>query len=75
MSSDSLGLAPYEEDSSDEEALTDGHLTREKEPEIPAIPLQEDLQTDEQEQLSEPSMVTCFHILTCFLLLSGRTLA
>ncbi|TKS81228.1 hypothetical protein D9C73_015333 [Collichthys lucidus] len=57
MSSDSLDLAPYEEDSSDGEALTDGHLTREEEPGIPAIPHQEDLQTDEQEQLSEPSMV------------------
>ncbi|KAG8002121.1 hypothetical protein GBF38_012482, partial [Nibea albiflora] len=61
MSSDSLGLASYEEDSSEEEALSGGHLTRERtgeeEPGIPAMPHQEDLQTDEQEQLSEPSVV------------------
>ncbi|XP_032365349.1 mucin-12 isoform X2 [Etheostoma spectabile] len=73
MSSDSLGLAPHEEDSSDEEAQMHGRFTggrsREEEQGNPAISHTEDpfvpadayrekdLQTDEQEQLSEPSMV------------------
>ncbi|XP_039648116.1 zinc finger B-box domain-containing protein 1 isoform X2 [Perca fluviatilis] len=73
MSSDSLGLAPHEEDSSDEEAQMHGCFTggrsREEEQGNPAISHTEDpfvpadadrekdLQTDEQEQLSEPSMV------------------
>ncbi|TDH15043.1 hypothetical protein EPR50_G00027180 [Perca flavescens] len=72
MSSDSLGLAPHEEDSSDEEAQMHGCFTggrsREEEQGNPAISHTEDpfvpadadrekdLQTDEQEQLSEPSM-------------------
>lgn len=79
MSTDSLGLASYEEDSSDEEAQMHGRLTRGRsrdEQGNPAISHSEDpfvpaerekhLQGDEQEQLSEPSMVTCFHIPTCF---------
>ncbi|XP_059186406.1 uncharacterized protein zbbx [Centropristis striata] len=73
MSSDSLGLAPHEEDSSDEEEQMHRRLTRgrsrEEEQENPAISHPEDafvpadadrgkdLQTDEQEQLSEPSRV------------------
>ncbi|XP_078102602.1 uncharacterized protein zbbx isoform X1 [Sander vitreus] len=73
MSSDSLGLAPHEEDSSDEEAQVHGRFTggrsREEEQGNPAISHTEDpfvpadadrendSQTDEQEQLSEPSMV------------------
>ncbi|XP_051252805.1 uncharacterized protein zbbx isoform X3 [Dicentrarchus labrax] len=72
MSSDSLGLAPDEEDSSDEEAEMCGCLTRgrsgEEEQRNTAIPHLEEsfvptnaerkkaLQMDEQEQLSEPSM-------------------
>lgn len=91
MSSDSLGLAPHEEDSSDEEAQMHGRLTRgrsrEDEQGNPAISHREDsfvppdaerekdLQTDEQEQLSEPSKVTCFHIPTWLLLLRGRIIA
>uniref|UniRef100_UPI0037E8D1FC uncharacterized protein zbbx n=1 Tax=Semicossyphus pulcher TaxID=241346 RepID=UPI0037E8D1FC len=69
MSSDSLGLASHEEDSSDEEAQILTHLmrgrSREEERGNPAISHPEDslvaaekqLQTDEQEQLSDPSMV------------------
>lgn len=91
MSSDSLGLVPHEEDSSDEEAQMQGRLTRGSSREeqqgnpaishledcfVPAdVEREKDLQTDEQEQLSEPSMVTCFHIPTCFWLLGGRTLS
>ncbi|XP_056297360.1 uncharacterized protein zbbx isoform X3 [Pseudoliparis swirei] len=69
MSTDSLGLASYEEDSSDEEAQMHGRLTRGRsrdEQGNPAISHSEDpfvpaerekhLQGDEQEQLSEPSM-------------------
>lgn len=85
MSSDSLGLTPYEEESSDEEAQMQGWLTRgrsrEDEQVNPALSHQEDyfvpadtegendLQTDEKEQLSEASMVTCLHIPPCFLCL------
>lgn len=84
MSGDSLDLVPHEEDSSDEEAQVHGRSTRgrsrEEEQDNPAmshledsfVPAdaerEKDLQTDEQEQLSEPSMVTCF------LLLGERTL-
>ncbi|XP_047449313.1 uncharacterized protein zbbx isoform X2 [Mugil cephalus] len=72
MSSDSLGLAPHEGDSSDEEAQTYGRLTRgrsREEKDNPAISHlrdcfvraeaeeEKDLQTDTPEQLSEPSMV------------------
>ncbi|XP_069543862.1 mucin-17 [Brachyistius frenatus] len=72
MSSDSLGLAPHEDDSSDEEAQMQGRLTRERsreEQKNPAIAHQEDsfvpaeaetekdLQTDKPEQLSKPSTV------------------
>ncbi|XP_034723397.1 uncharacterized protein zbbx isoform X2 [Etheostoma cragini] len=73
MSSDSLGLGPHEEDSSDEEAQMHGRFTggRSSEEEQgnpatshtedPFVPAdadgEKDLQTDEQEQLSEPSMV------------------
>lgn len=80
MSSDSLGLAPHEEGSSDEEAQLNRRLTRgrsrEEEQRNSAIShlegsfvptdakREKDLQTDEPEQLSEPSMVTCFHIPT-----------
>ncbi|XP_068440125.1 serine-rich adhesin for platelets isoform X2 [Clinocottus analis] len=72
MSADSLGLALYEEESSDEEAQMHGGLTRgrsrdkqgnpaiyhSEDPFVPAEAKGEKhLQTDEQEQLSEPSMV------------------
>ncbi|XP_068571655.1 uncharacterized protein zbbx [Cebidichthys violaceus] len=72
MSTDSLGLAPHEEDSSDEEAQLHGRLTRggsRDEQGNPAIPHSEDpfvpadaerekdLQTHEEEQLSNPSMM------------------
>ncbi|KAM6932152.1 uncharacterized protein zbbx [Lycodopsis pacificus] len=72
MSTDSLGLAPHEEDSSDEEAELHGRLARggsRDEQGNPAIPHSEDpfvpadaerekdLQTHEEEQLSNPSMV------------------
>ncbi|XP_054458912.1 uncharacterized protein zbbx [Anoplopoma fimbria] len=69
MSIDSLGLAPDEEDSSDEEAEMHGRLTQgraREEQGNPAISHSEDpadaerekdLETDEKEQLSEPSMV------------------
>ncbi|XP_031716887.1 melanoma-associated antigen C1 [Anarrhichthys ocellatus] len=72
MSTDSLGLAPHEEDSSDEEAQLHGLLARggsRDEQGNPAIPHSEDpfvpadaerekdLQTHEEEQLSNPSMV------------------
>lgn len=88
MSSDSLDLAPHEEDSSDEEAQMHGLLTRGRSREevkgnsaishledsfVPADAEREnDLHTDEQEQLSEPSKVTCFHIPTCVLFLGRR---
>lgn len=77
MSSDSLGLGPHEENSSDQEAQVHWRLTRgrsnEEEQGNPAITDQEDsfvpadaerennFQIDEEEQLSEPIMVTCFH--------------
>ncbi|XP_076591382.1 uncharacterized protein zbbx [Chaetodon auriga] len=73
MSSDSLGLLPREDDSSDEEAQMHGRLTRGSSGEeqqgnpaishlqdcfVPAdVEREKDLQTDEQEQLSEPSTV------------------
>ncbi|XP_070827240.1 uncharacterized protein [Chaetodon trifascialis] len=73
MSSDSLGLLPREDDSSDEEAQMHGCLTRGRSTEeqqgnpaishledcfVPAdVEREKDLQTDEQEQLSEPSTV------------------
>ncbi|XP_056229213.1 mucin-2 isoform X1 [Seriola aureovittata] len=73
MSSDSLGLAPHEEDSSDEEAQMHGCLTRGKSRDeeqgnsaishlgdsfVPTDAEREKyLRTDEPEQLSEPSMV------------------
>ncbi|CAJ1065726.1 zinc finger B-box domain-containing protein 1 isoform X1 [Xyrichtys novacula] len=70
ISSDSLGLTPHEEESSDEEAHIHRHLMRgrcrEKEQRNPGIshpddPLvdaeKEEFQTNEQEQLSEPTMV------------------
>ncbi|KAL7400444.1 hypothetical protein ABVT39_012366 [Epinephelus coioides] len=72
MSIDSLGLDPHDEDSSDEEAQMHGRLTRGRyreeqgnpatsHTEDPVVPADadrgEDLQTDEQEQLSAPSMV------------------
>lgn len=85
MSSDSLGLTPHEEDSTDEEAQMHGRLTRgrsrEEQQENSAIshlgdsfvPTEAErekyLWTDEPEQLSKPSMVTCFHIHTLSLLL------
>lgn len=79
MSCDSL--APYEEDSSDEEAKMHRSLTRGRSSKEAhrnrATPAkrEKDLQTDEEEQLSEAFMVTCFHSPTCFLLLGGKTLA
>ncbi|XP_038549941.1 uncharacterized protein zbbx isoform X2 [Micropterus salmoides] len=73
MSSDSLGLGPHEENSSDQEAQVHWRLTRgrsnEEEQGNPAITDQEDsfvpadaerennFQIDEEEQLSEPIMV------------------
>lgn len=90
MSSDSLGLAPYEEDSSDEEPKMHGCLERGKssnedqgnsaishleDPFLPAdVERENDLQTDEPEHLSEPFMVTCFHIPTSFSLSEEGTL-
>lgn len=73
MSTDSLAPAPPGEDSSDEEAQRRGRFTggRSREERSAAISHVDDcfvpgdagqgndLQTDEQEQLSEPSMVTC----------------
>lgn len=77
MSSDSLGLDPHEEESSDEEVQMHRRLTRgrtregkegnpatshSEDPFVPEDPHRgKDLQTDEQEQLSEASVVTCFH--------------
>lgn len=74
MSSDSLGLTPHEESSSDEEAQMHGWLTRgrsrEEVQETSAISYRGDsfvptdaegekyLWDDEPEQLPEPSMVT-----------------
>lgn len=85
MSSDSLGPALHEEGSSDEEARMHGHFargrTREEEQGNSAISHlrdsfvptdaegERDLWTDEPEQLSETSMVTCFYIPTYFLVL------
>ncbi|XP_062275895.1 zinc finger B-box domain-containing protein 1 [Scomber scombrus] len=73
MSTDSLGLIPHEEDSSDEEPKMHGCLARGRsreedqgnsatshleDPFVPAEAEKEnDVQTDEPEQLSEPSMV------------------
>lgn len=77
MSSDSLGLAPYEEDSSDEDTKMHRSLTRGRSSKealrnhATRAERQKDLQTDE---LSEPFMVTCFHSPTCFSLLEGKTL-
>ncbi|XP_073351205.1 uncharacterized protein zbbx [Pagrus major] len=58
MSSDSLGVASHEEDSSDEGRSTRGR-SREEEQENPAIRAEgeKDFQSDEKEQLSEPVMV------------------
>ncbi|XP_060902240.1 uncharacterized protein LOC132980246 isoform X1 [Labrus mixtus] len=71
MSSDSLGLAPHEDDSSDEDTQMHGRLMREETREeergylaisypddsLVAAEREKELQTDEQEQLSEPAMV------------------
>nr|XP_046244595.1 zinc finger B-box domain-containing protein 1 isoform X2 [Scatophagus argus] len=63
MSSDSLGLAPHEEDSSDEEAQMHRHSTRERSREEQQgnqfihAGREKAMQTDEKEQLSEPSTV------------------
>lgn len=71
MSSDSLGLAPYEEDSSDEDTKMHRSLTRGRSSEealrnhATRAEREKDLQTDEQEQLSEPLTVTCFYSPTC----------
>ncbi|XP_042270386.1 uncharacterized protein zbbx isoform X2 [Thunnus maccoyii] len=77
LSSDSLGLAPHEEDSSDDEPKMHGCLARGssrqedqgnsaishlEDPFVPADAEREnELQTDEPEQLSEPSMVMHRH--------------
>ena len=74
MSSDSLGVASHEEDSSDEGRSTRGR-PRDEEPENSDIHAEgkKDFQSDEKEQLSEPLMVKCY-ILSCFLLLGGKSL-
>ncbi|KAJ4935723.1 hypothetical protein JOQ06_017251, partial [Pogonophryne albipinna] len=77
MSSDSLGLDPHEEESSDEEVQMHRRLTRgrtregkegnpamshSEDPFVPEDPHRgKDLQTDEQEQLSEASVVNHNH--------------
>lgn len=87
ISSDCLDLAPHEEDSSDEEPQMHRHITRGRsrgeeqgnpaishlrDSFVPAdVEREEDFQTDESEQLSDPSMVRCFHIRCCFLQLGG----
>ncbi|XP_044059693.1 uncharacterized protein zbbx isoform X2 [Siniperca chuatsi] len=63
MSSDSLDLVPHEEESSDQEAQVHGCLTSptKSHQEDSFVPVdaerEKDVQTDEQEQLSEPTMV------------------
>lgn len=82
MSSDSLSLAPHEDNSSSEEAQMQECLTRtkstEKEDRAAASRLEgffvlaeadteTDLHTDKQEQQTEPLLVTHFHISIFFL--------
>lgn len=83
ISSDSLGLAPHEGDSSEKQAQMHRHTTRGRsrgeeqgnpatsylgDSFVPADTEREEvLLTDEPEQLSEPSMVTCFQFLCCLL--------
>lgn len=89
MSSDSLDLEALEEDSSDEEPEMNGCWARGRsskdqgnsaishleDPFVPANAEREnDLQTDDPEQLSGPFKVTCFHIPTSFSLYGGGTL-
>ena len=90
MSTDSLGLIPHEEDSSGEEPKMYGCLARGESREEdqgnsarshledPFVPVEaereNDVQTDEPEQLSEPSMVTCFCTPTSFSLSEGGDL-
>lgn len=87
ISSDSLGLDPHEGDSSDEQAQMHKHTTGGKsrgeeqgnpatshlgDSFVPADAIREDVfLSDEPEQLSESSMVTCFHVLSCFLWFGG----
>lgn len=90
ISSDSLGLDPHEGDSSDEQAQMHKHATRGRsrgeeqgnpatshleDSFVPADAEREEIfLSDEPEQLSEPSMVTRFHILSCFLWFGGGDL-
>lgn len=82
ISCDSLGLSPHEEDSSDEDAQMHSRITGERSRDeeqgnpatshlgdsfVPVDAEQEDLLTDEPEQLSETSMVTFSHVPTCLL--------
>lgn len=79
MSSDSLGLDPLEEDTSDEDSQMQGRLmrgsSREENPAISHledsfVPAEtettKDLQTDKSEELPELSMVTYYCIPSCF---------
>ncbi len=91
MSSDSLGFAAHDKESSDEEAQIQGHLpagrSKEEEQVHPAICHQEDssvpadvegendLLTDEEEQLSETFVVTYLLLTYSYMLYMPPTAA